>query len=145
MPTQPSPQAARPADVTITSFGYLHDAPPEGAHLTIDVRHHFRDPHASPELRHLDASDSRVYAAVLETPGTWDLALSAASTVAAFLAGPTAGPVAIAVGCAGGRHRAPAIAIAMSRALADVWGVTARVVHRDITRPVVERAAGSVA
>lgn len=144
MPSQPSPQAPAPADVTITSFGWLHGTPPT-AHVVIDVRHHFRDPHARPELRYLDATDSRVYAAVLDTPGAWDLALAAAGTIAAFLAGPTPGPVSVAVGCAGGRHRAPSIAIAMSRALADVWGVTASVRHRDITRPVVERAAGSVA
>jgi UPF0042 nucleotide-binding protein len=132
--------------VTITSFGYLHGAPPS-AHLTIDTRAHFKDPHAAPELRHLDATDGRVYDAVLSTPGAWDLAMSAASVVPAFLAGPAAGPVAIAIGCAGGRHRGPAIAIAVYGVLAN-WGIIASVCHRDIGKPVVSRdlqAAGSVA
>ncbi|WP_435837479.1 hypothetical protein [Streptomyces chartreusis] len=38
--------------VEIVSFGYLHAAPP-AAHLTIDLRHHFRDQHVSPELRYM--------------------------------------------------------------------------------------------
>jgi RNase adaptor protein for sRNA GlmZ degradation len=139
MTTQPSPQTPRPADVTITSFGYHHGSPPD-AHLTIDCRAHFRDPHIDPAMRHLDATDGQVYARVLETPGTWDLAVSVASAVLACLAGPSAGPVSVAIGCAGGRHRGPSIAIAVCAALADT-GVSARVVHRDITRPVVDRTA----
>ena len=141
---QPSP---RPADVTITSFGYLHGTPPSGAHLTIDVRRHFRDPHANPALRHLDATDSQVYTAVLATPGVQHLILAAASAAAALLSGPVAGHVVVAVGCAGGRHRAPVIAVAVGLALTR-RGIPADVVHRDIAKPVVERdmrAARSVA
>jgi RNase adaptor protein for sRNA GlmZ degradation len=144
MRSQPSPQAPGAAGVTITSFGYIHAAPP-AAHVIIDVRHHFRDPHLDPALRDLDASDGRVYAVVLETPGVFDLVMAAASAAAAFLSGPVPGPACVAIGCAGGRHRAPAIAIATSLVLAD-WGITACVGH--ITRPVVARdaqAAGSVA
>lgn len=132
-------RAAAVPGVTVTSFGYLHGPPPT-AHLTIDVRHHFRDPHARPELRHLDATDGRVYAVVLETPGVRDLVRAAASQVAAYLAGPSTGPVAVAVGCAGGRHRAPAIAMAVVRVLTD-RGIAARAEHRDIGRPVVDREA----
>ena len=139
--TEMSSPASAPA-VTITSFGYLH-GPPPAAHLTIDVRHHFRDPHARPELRELDAADARVRAAVAQTPGAGDLALSAGGMVAAFRAGPTAGQVYVAIGGAGGRHRAPAIAMAMSRALAG-QGVPSLVEHRDMARPVVDRGGPRV-
>ena len=71
----------------------------------IDAREHFRDPHFSPALRDLDATDERVYQAVTTTRGVRDLILAAALAVLAFrLAVP--GPVAVAVGCSGGRHRA---------------------------------------
>ncbi|WP_037802786.1 RapZ C-terminal domain-containing protein, partial [Streptomyces resistomycificus] len=56
------------ATVTVVSFGYLHDAPP-AADLTVDLRHHFRDPHVSPELRYMTAKDREVRDAVMGTPG----------------------------------------------------------------------------
>ncbi|MFD6988746.1 ATPase [Streptomyces sp. NPDC059943] len=123
--------------VEIVSFGYLHDAPPE-AHLTLDLRHHFRDPHVSPELRYMTARDKPVRGAVLATSGIADLVEAAAHAVAAFTAGPSAGTVKVAVGCAGGRHRAPTVAMA----LADLLTLTGHDVaehHRDIGEPVVQR------
>ncbi|MCX5130867.1 ATPase [Streptomyces sp. NBC_00340] len=93
-----------PAAIEIVSFGYLHDEPP-AAHLTIDLRHHFRDPHVSPELRYMTANDEPVRTAVLGTPGIAALALATAAAVDAFASGPSVGTVTIADGCAGGRHR----------------------------------------
>lgn len=55
--------------VEIESFGYLHGEPP-AAHLTIDLREHFRDPHVSPELRYMTAHDEPVRTAVLNTPAS---------------------------------------------------------------------------
>lgn len=125
------------ATVEIISFGYLHDAPPP-AHLTIDLRHHFRDPHVSPELRYMTACDEPVRTAVLNTPGITDLVEATAAAVAAFASGPSAGTVAVADGCAGGRHRAPTFATALAdRLTAD--GHTVTVDHRDISKPVVQR------
>ncbi|MGW3442005.1 RapZ C-terminal domain-containing protein [Streptomyces sp. NPDC001076] len=123
--------------VEIVSFGYLHDAPP-AAHLTIDLRHHFRDPHVSPELRYMTADDEPVRAAVMATPGITALVDATATAVAAFAAGPSAGTVTVADGCAGGRHRAPTFA----RALADrltAAGHTVSVRHRDMGKDVVQR------
>lgn len=123
--------------VEIVSFGYLHDAPP-AAHLTIDLRHHFRDPHVSPELRHMTAADEPVRTAVLNTPGITNLVAATAAAVGAFASGPSAGTVTVADGCQGGRHRAPTFA----RALADrltLAGHSVTVVHRDIRKPVVVR------
>jgi UPF0042 nucleotide-binding protein len=125
------------ATVEIVSFGYLHAAPP-AAHLTIDLRHHFRDPHVSPELRYMTADDAPVLAAVLGTPGIKGLVEATATAVAAFASGPSAGTVTVADGCAGGRHRAPTFARALAERLrADGHQVT--VSHRDMTRPVVQR------
>ncbi|WP_083507416.1 RNase adapter RapZ [Frankia sp. ACN1ag] len=116
--------------VTVVSFGYLHGAPP-AAHITLDLRAHFRDPHVSPELRHLTAADQAVRDAVLATPGITDLIDATVAAVAAYQAGPSAGPLTVAVGCAGGRHRAATVAGELSSRLG------ARLVHRDLHRPVV--------
>ncbi|BCM66468.1 MULTISPECIES: RapZ C-terminal domain-containing protein [Streptomyces] len=125
------------AAVEIVSFGYLHDAPPT-AHLTIDLREHFRDPHVSPELRYMTAHDEPVRAAVLGTPGITDLVAATAGAVTAFASGPSAETVRVADGCAGGRHRAPTFAFALAELLrADGHQVT--VTHRDLHRPVVHR------
>jgi UPF0042 nucleotide-binding protein len=131
-------------EVTITSFGYLHGEPPAGQHLVVDLRHHFRDPHGDKSLRYLTAVDDRVYQAVLGTAGISELVVDAARMVLSFLDGPVAGPVSVAFGCAGGRHRAAAVAMATARVLRD-QGVPAAVAHRDMHRPVVDRACQGVA
>lgn len=123
--------------VRITSFGYGHDAPPP-AHLTFDLRHHFHDPHVSPELRHMTARDSEVRQAVLDTPGIPALVEAISDAVVAYLHGPSDQAVGVAVGCAGGRHRAAVVAEAIRTALADE-GVTATVDHRDLNKPVINR------
>lgn len=125
------------ATVEIVSFGYLHAAPP-AAHLTIDLRHHFRDPHVSPQLRHMTAHDEPVRAAVRATPGIRQLVDAAAAAVAAFTAGPSAGIVTVAAGCAGGRHRAPTFARDLAARLAEA-GHSVTVRHRDLDKPVISR------
>ncbi|UZJ31012.1 RapZ C-terminal domain-containing protein [Streptomyces endophytica] len=123
--------------VEILSFGYLHGEPPV-ADLTLDLRHHFRDPHVSPELRYMTAADEPVRNAVLNTAGIPALVEATATAVAAFAAGPSAGVVTVADGCAGGRHRAPTFAGALAERLrAD--GFRVAVTHRDMHRPVVQR------
>ena len=95
-----------PARVLIESFGYGFGPAPR-AHLVVDVRDHFRDPHVSPELRELTARDERVVRAVLGTSGVPALVRSIVLAARSFLAGPAGGPVVVAIGCVGGRHRAP--------------------------------------
>ena len=126
-------------DVQITTFGYLHGAPPK-AHLTLDLREHFRDPHVSPELRHLTARDPKVQTAVLNTPGIPRLIDAAASMVLAFRAGPSssAGPVTVAIGCAGGRHRAATFGMELAGLLYR-WAINATITHRDLDKDVVGR------
>ncbi|WDF40148.1 RNase adapter RapZ [Streptomyces sp. T12] len=125
------------AAVEIVSFGYLHDAPP-AAHLIIDLRHHFRDPHMSPELRYMTADDEPVRTAVENTPGITDLVAATATAVAAFASGPSAGTVTVADGCAGGRHRAPTFARLLAERLAAA-GHSVTVSHRDMAKDVVQR------
>jgi RNase adaptor protein for sRNA GlmZ degradation len=140
--THNDPAGTRPdaAPVTIISFGYGHGAPPE-AHATFDVRHHFKDPHVDPALRHLTAADAQVMRAVLGTPGIPALAVAIVVAAQSFRAGPRPGPVTIAVGCVGGRHRSAGIAIEAARYLKSA-GVPVTVTHRDMGCPVIARAAG---
>jgi UPF0042 nucleotide-binding protein len=125
-------------NIEITSFGYLHAEAPE-ADITLDLRTHFRDPHVSPELRYLTALDEPVREAVRNTPGIVQLVTAATAMIQAYLAGPgTAKHTWVAVGCAGGRHRAASVALEIQTALAAV-GIDATVVHRDLHQAVVER------
>lgn len=63
------------ADVTIVSIGRLHDDE-HGEHadilqratITLDLRHHFRDPHIQADLRALTAHDPLVRDTVMNTP-----------------------------------------------------------------------------
>jgi len=126
--------------VQVESFGYGFGPAPR-AHLVVDVRDHFRDPHVSPELRQLTATDERVVRAVLDTTGVPLLARSIVLAVGALLIGPSAGPVVVAVGCVGGRHRSPVIAAYVAQAL-EHGGTRTAVTHRDMGRPVIERPAG---
>ncbi|MGW5925507.1 RapZ C-terminal domain-containing protein [Streptomyces anulatus] len=125
------------SEVEIVSFGYLHGEPP-AAHLTIDLRHHFRDPHVRPELRYMTADDAPVREAVLATPGITALVDATATAVGAFASGPTAGVVTVADGCAGGRHRAPTFARALAERLTAA-GHRVTVQDRDIAKDVVQR------
>lgn len=125
-----------PAQITVTTFGYLHGDAPD-AHLTVDLRTHFRDPHIDPALRHLDARDPQVCHAVLSTPGIIGLIHATLAAVRAYQHGPTPADVRVAVGCAGGRHRAAVVGAALAVAL----GHDVRLTHRDLDKPVVERTA----
>ncbi|GAB3209881.1 hypothetical protein GCM10027294_26010 [Marinactinospora endophytica] len=121
----------------IVTFGYGHGVPP-AAHITVDLRVHFRDPHVSPELRYLTARDQVVRDAVLATPGIRQVVDALRAAVLAYLAGPSGGDVTVAVGCAGGRHRAATVGMELA-ALLLRDGVAVTVVHRDLEREVIER------
>lgn len=131
----------------IESFGYLHGAPPS-ATLVVDLRRALYDPHVDPAMRQLTAQDPRVLDHVAHTPGARDIlhgvvdlanALGAqARPIGKAEAGDDEIHVHIAYGCAGGRHRAAAMAILTAEAMAAAgWRVELK--HRDIRRPVVER------
>ncbi|MFB7620988.1 ATPase [Kitasatospora sp. NPDC056181] len=127
-------------EINVVSFGYLHGAPPAGANLVLDLRRHFLDPHVRPALRYMNAHDLPVRQAVMATPGIRELITSTALLVDAFDAGPTEAPLTVAVGCAGGRHRAATVAMALARRLGKT-GTRVTLTHRDLAKPVVERTA----
>lgn len=122
------------AAIEIVSFGFLHAAPPV-ADRVVDLRP-FRDPHAAKHLRYLTALDAPVREAVLGTPGIADLIREVAAWASTQAGGNQ--PVTVAVGCQGGRHRAPTVAREIaSRLIAAQHAVI--VTHRDLHRPVVQR------
>lgn len=123
------------AAVTITSAGYLHGPAPV-ADLTVDLRESYRDPHVDPVLRELTADDPRVTAAVMATPGIPALVSALAAAVRDLLA--RTGRATVAILCAGGRHRSPAVAAALAAVL-ERDGIDVVVEHRHITMPVVRR------
>ncbi|MGW4807190.1 RapZ C-terminal domain-containing protein [Kitasatospora sp. NPDC004272] len=125
--------------VEITSFGHLH-GPGPAAHLALDLRHHFRDPHHDPAVRHLTARHHTVRDQVAATPGIPQLLDAAVAAVQAYAAGPSAAtqPMTVTCSCQGGKHRAGYFADELGRRLAAL-GHQVHVTHRDIDKPVVDR------
>ncbi|MFG3229372.1 hypothetical protein ACGF07_31945 [Kitasatospora sp. NPDC048194] len=126
--------------VRIISFGHLHGERPAEAHVTVDLRTHFRDPHFDRELTQLTGEDPRVVDAVLTTPGFAEAIDAGTAAVRAFASGPVDADMVVAAGCGGGRHRAYVYAVILAQLL-DAEGYEVVVEHRDVHRPVVERTA----
>ncbi|UNZ20605.1 RNase adapter RapZ [Streptomyces sp. 891-h] len=143
--------------IEVSSFGFGHDPAP-AAHDVRDLRP-FRDPHLSPEFRHMTAKDLKVRRTVMATPGVVNLVVSVLASVDAYLDAEYEGPVRIAVGCTGGRHRAPTVAIALHAVMSGFVdtardmhpslgalgvsylgrGLSVSLSHRDIDKPVIQR------
>ncbi|MFD4260731.1 hypothetical protein ACFWR9_24690 [Streptomyces sp. NPDC058534] len=107
--------------IRLTSFGYLHlPTSPDGvpvppaADRIEDVRDRLRDPAAASDILDLDGLDPRVQDVVLNTPGARELLANLAD-----YANLPAGPHHIAIGCAGGRHRASGLTELLARAIGD--------------------------
>jgi len=97
--------------IRLISFGYLHlptgpdgSPVPPAADRIEDVRARLRDPAAARDILDLDGFHPRVQDVVLNTPGARELLANLANL--ADYADLPAGPRRIAIGCAGGRHRA---------------------------------------
>ncbi|GGK61023.1 hypothetical protein Sme01_02630 [Sphaerisporangium melleum] len=125
--------------IDIVSFGYGHDAPPQ-ADATLDARRLFRNPHDDPAMRELTGLDPRVRDHVLATDGVRD-AITAAAGMAVALLKSGKPHIVLAVGCGGGRHRAPAIAEGVAAEL-RARDLRAAVRHRDVDKPVIEHQEG---
>jgi UPF0042 nucleotide-binding protein len=119
----------------LTSFGFLHAAPPADADPLIDLRP-YRDPHVDPALREMTARDQAVVDTVLRTPGITEKITGLAFH--AHLELTEGHDVTIAVGCSGGRHRAPVVAEQVAAAVRE-YGWPVDLVHRDLDKPVVNR------
>ncbi len=122
--------------ILITSFGYGHAPPPE-AHLTVDVRHLFRDPHTHPAMRNMTGHDKAVVRHVLGQPGATRFAYDLADIVSGLSI--VHDTVRLAIGCAGGRHRSVVLANAVADRLTTHGYTAGTVLHRDIDKPVLQR------
>jgi UPF0042 nucleotide-binding protein len=102
--------------IRLISFGYLHlnGGPPPEADRVEDVRDRLRDPAAARGILDLDGHDPRVQEVVLNTPGARELLDDLAN-----YAELPAGHRTIAIGCAGGKHRACALVTLLAQALRD--------------------------
>ncbi|MEU9397892.1 RNase adapter RapZ [Streptomyces sp. NPDC048324] len=124
--------------IKLTSFGYLHldqDAegrpvPPQADRIE-DVRDRLRDPAAARDILDLDGLNPRVQDVVLATPGARELL----DNLTAFAQLP-AGPRHIAIGCAGGRHRASGLTELLARNLRE-QGLGVEVEHLHVHLPRV--------
>ncbi|MGC5041058.1 RapZ C-terminal domain-containing protein [Streptomyces sp. DT73] len=107
--------------IRLTSFGYLHlptgpdglPVPPAADRIE-DVRDRLRDPAAARNILDLDGHHPHVQDVVLNTPGARELLANL--TDYALL---PAGPRHVAVGCAGGKHRACGLVELLARELRD--------------------------
>uniref|UniRef100_UPI003F497CF2 RapZ C-terminal domain-containing protein n=1 Tax=Sphaerisporangium sp. CA-236357 TaxID=3240030 RepID=UPI003F497CF2 len=123
--------------ITLISFGYLHlsDGVPPAADRVEDVRDRLRDPAAARDILDLDGMHPRVQDIVLATPGARELL----DNLLQYAELP-AGPAAIAIGCAGGKHRAAALTEILGRRLRE-RGHAVQIEHRHAHLPRVLKPA----
>jgi UPF0042 nucleotide-binding protein len=128
-----------PDTVEITTYGVLHNDPPRGDALSVDLTAALRNPHRDPALRQLTGLDDCVREHVLSTPGAQALIERTVRRLAAVMhAGVEPGqPLRLHVYCQGGRHRSVAIAEAVAAELRG-WDLTVTVTHRHLTHPVIQ-------
>lgn len=120
--------------ITLISFGYLHiQSTPPQADRVEDVRDRLRDPAAAREILDLDGLDPHVQSIVENTSGARELL----DNLVAYVELP-AGPQRIAIGCAGGRHRAVSLVELLAHRLRD-RGHGAEVEHLHVHLPRVLR------
>lgn len=118
--------------IKLVSFGHLHGPAPRADRIE-DVRARLRDPaRMSTELLDSDGFDPAVQAIVETTPGAAALLVN----LGAYCLSALDDDLTVAVGCAGGRHRAPALVELLARRLEAV-GVEVDVDHRDVHLPRV--------
>ncbi|MGK4586197.1 RapZ C-terminal domain-containing protein [Kitasatospora sp. HPMI-4] len=129
--------------VEITSYGVLHQDPPAGDALTLDLTTALRNPPEDPAVREVMIAstglDQVVYDYVLATPGAVEIAERTALRVLAQAAALPGQPVALHVYCRGGRHRSVTLARRVGE-LCEALGAAVSVTHRHAHLPVQESA-----
>ena len=120
--------------IELISFGYLHSAPPP-ADRVVDVRDRLRDPAAARGILDLDGLHPRVQQVVMGTPGAPEL-IDDLVDYTEFCED----PLTIAIGCAGGKHRAAALAETLAGRLRE-RGHRVAVTHLHVHLPRVLRPA----
>ncbi|MFD4904191.1 RapZ C-terminal domain-containing protein [Kitasatospora purpeofusca] len=131
------------ARVEIISYGVLHQDPPSGDALTLDLTTALRNPPEDPAVREVMIAstglDQVVLDYVLATPGALEIAERTVLRVLAQAAAVPEQPVVLHVYCRGGRHRSVSLARAVG-ALCEAQGAGVDVTHRHVHLPVVENA-----
>lgn len=132
------------ARVLVLTRGYLHDLPADTppADIELDLRRLLADPAHRPsgDLLKLTGLHDAVRAFVFATPGATMLASATAQLVLGMA---TVKPhVVVIAGCAGGKHRAPAVGEKLGAAL-RMFGleVEVRHLHAHLDRVIHERAS----
>lgn len=124
--------------VVITTLGLGHGPAPKTDIELIDLRP-YRDPHIRPEFRELTARDQVVRDTVRNTPGIPQLLAATVAEITEHAARhPQQNTITVATACIGGRHRAAAFGMDLQDALQRL-GLTVRIVHRDLDKPVIQR------
>lgn len=116
--------------IYLISFGHHHGPAPQADRVE-DVRRRFRDPARAAGILDLDGFHPDVQAIVMDTPGVGTLLDNLAEYCLNAV-----GDIHVAVGCAGGRHRAPALVEMLGRRFEDM-DVDVDVDHRDVHLPRV--------
>lgn len=135
MPEHPRPQDVPGAQLKVISFGYGHGEKLPAADHTGDLRDWFQDPAITDELLGLTGRDQPVIDNVLNTPGVRAY-IHNMVTLAVGLIDLHVRTVTIAVGCVGGRYRAPVIAEELARRVKQLGG-TVQVEHLHVDRDVM--------
>lgn len=120
-------------NVTLLSFGYKFGIP-QNADLLFDVRF-LPNPFFVPSLRQLTGLDKKVSGYVLSSPDTWEL-LSRLNNLLDFLipryVREGRSYLIAGVGCTGGKHRSPVIALELARHIKERHGIEVTIIHRDV-------------
>jgi RNase adaptor protein for sRNA GlmZ degradation len=113
----------------LISFGFLHATQLPEADRIEDVRRRLRDPARARDILDLDGRDKLVQHIVWDTPGAAPLLDNLADYAKRCR------PAAIAIGCAGGKHRAPALVELLAKRLRiTIRLVTVRHLHIHLPR-----------
>jgi len=129
--------------VRLISFGYLHlpttatglPIPPEADRVE-DVRHTLHDLAAARDIIALTGHHPLVQRVVLRTPGARELL----ADLTAYALRPAPRPRTIAIGCAGGKHRACALVVLLTQTLRSA-GLTVDAQHLHAHLPRVLTAS----
>ncbi|GLU46308.1 RapZ C-terminal domain-containing protein [Nocardiopsis ansamitocini] len=125
--------------VLITSFGALHQDPPSGDAITVDLTKALHNPHTDPKMRTLTGLDHAVRRHMETTPGSRAVVERTVDRVLAAMAYHDGhGELTeVHVYCQGGRHRSVWVAEETAAHLRAL-GIGVEVEHRHIFRGVVQ-------
>ncbi|MER8103856.1 RNase adapter RapZ [Kitasatospora sp. NPDC094016] len=141
MSTIPTADQLTTTTFEITTFGTLHQDPPLGDAITVDLTTALRNPPEDPAVREQmiqsTGLDQHVLDYVLATPGARDIADRTVRRALAQHAALPGETVRIHVYCRGGRHRSVSVGREVGRRL-QALGAAVTVTHRHVHLPVAE-------